>query len=646
MPPPSPLLADTFDEITPFTRRTALDLRSGELIDASGYLSAGIEDFGEAGTLSNAFICRALVKALKHLASVDTSTKQHCAHQIATLRNPKTVAEALSSPQYREWIAAIQKEMISLVDKGTFEICDTPKDRKVIPTKLVLKIKLASDGSIDKLKARCCVLGFRQKSGLDYNPDQVYSPMTEPTTIRTLLALANKLSLNVDHLDIKTAFLNGLLPPHEQFYCSPPPGFPLPDGKCWRLLRGLYGAHQSGAIWSQTWRQWMKDKCPQFSEAGSERCVFVSRKHADGSPIDLDELRGLTLEPNEELIILVMNTDDLLMLYTDSARHSVDDLESLINASFEATPREPVEQYLGMHVTRDKKKGLLSIDARRHVYDFIRSMGYDPLTGPTVSTPLDPHVKYSKDDCPPVVNVSLRDKVWAAHGKLIHLATWARPDLAHSVSVLGRYVHNPSLKHWAAYHRIAKYLIRTKDYRLVYGTGDPLSHEFPYGYTDSDWGADLDFRRSTGSYIFFLDGASVSWKVKLSPTVCLSTQEAEYYALSEGTKEALNLRMLLRALGFGYTTPTNLYCDNRGAITMSLHPANKPATRHVDMRRHFCRHHTELGDVKPLFIGTPDMVADFMTKQTLRAIHERHCKRSFGDQLASLPLPPILHLVA
>ena len=111
-------------------------------------------------------------------------------------------------------------------------------------------------------------------------------------------------------------------------------------------------------------------------------------------------------------------------------------------------------------------------------------------------------------------------------------------------------MHSLSFKLWAAYHRIAKYLIRTKDYRLVYGTGDTLGHEFSYGYTDSDWGADLDFRRSTGSYIFFY-GASVSWKVKLSPTVCLSTQEAEYYALSEGTKEALNLRMLLRALGFG-----------------------------------------------------------------------------------------------
>jgi hypothetical protein len=79
---------------------------------------------------------------------------------------------------------------------------------------------------------------------------------------------------------------------------------------------------------------------------------------------------------------------------------------------------------------------------------------------------------------------------------------------------------------------------------------------------------------------------------------------------------------------------------------MSLHPAKKPATRHVDMRCHFCRHHTELGDVKPLFVGTPDMVADLMNKQTLRATHERHYKRSLGSQHDSLPLPPILHLVA
>ena len=56
--------------------------------------------------------------------------------------------------------------------------------------------------------------------------------------------------------------------------------------------------------------------------------------------------------------------------------------------------------------------------------------------------------------------------------------------------------------------------------------------------------------------------------------------------------------------------------------------------------------HTERGDVKPFFVGTPDMVADFMTKQTLRQLHERHCRRSFGKQDTALPLLPILNLLA
>ena len=464
--------------------------------------------------------------------------------------------------------------------------------------------------------------------------------MTEPTTIRTLLAIANKLNLNVDHLDIKTAFLNGILPPDEQFFCSPPPGFPLPAGFCWQLKRGLYGAHQSGAIWSTTFRTWVKDALPLFREAGAERCVYVKRQHADGTMVDLDTLRDITLEPGERLIILVMNTDDLLILYTDSALHEVDALEKLLNQSFDATPRAPVDQYLGMHVTRNRAQRLLALDGRRHVYDYIHEMGYDPKSTTTVTTPLDPNIVYSQEDCPAQVDIDLRAKVWTAHGKLIHLAVWSRPDLAHAVSVLGRYVHNPSQKLWLAYHRIAKYLIRTKDFRLIFGTYDPLHRTEPYGFTDSDWAADLDNRKSTSAYLFLLDGASCSWKVKLSPTVCLSTQQAEYYALSEGTKEALNLRFLLRDLGFGQSLPTMLFCDNKGAITMALHPANKPASRHIDMRIHFCRQHVELGDVATTFTPTPDMVADFMTKQTQRVTHERHCRRAFGNQHP--PIPPDL----
>ena len=634
-----------FDMLSSDTTKFGLDIISGELIDARGYLSAGLDDFNQ-GRLEDKYIARVLVKALKACAKEHPETRTQVTAKIRALRNPKSVPEALRSPEYREWIDAIHRELGSLIEKGVFEIRDKPVDRKVIPTKLVLKIKLNSDGTIDKMKARCCVLGFRQKSGLDYNPDQVYSPMTESSTIRLLLAAANRLKLRVDHLDIRVAFLNALLPEGERFYCSPPPGFNIPPDKCWYMIRALYGAHQSACLWSQTWRDWLRTKAPQFKEAGSERCVFVFRQHADGTPINLDTLRGITLEPGEELIILVMNTDDLLILYTDSATTKVDDFEKLINASFDATPRVPVDQYLGMHVARDDAKNFLTLDLRRHTYEFIRSMGLDPLTSTSVSTPLDPNITYSKDDCPDEVDIALRDRVWSVHGKLIHLAIWGRPDLAHAVSVLGRYVHNPSEKLWQGYQRVAKYLVGTRDYRLVYGTEDPLGlGATPYGYTDSDWSADLDHRKSTGGHVMFLDGAGINWRVKLSPTVCLSTQEAEYCAQTEGVKEALHIRMLLKDLGFGIPDPTRLFCDNKGALTMSLHPANKPATRHIDMKYHFCRHHTERGDVKPLFVPTPDMVADFMTKQTHRPTHERHARRVFGQQSVPVPLAPIQHLV-
>ena len=89
------------------------------------------------------------------------------------------------------------------------------------------------------------------------------------------------------------------------------------------MLKGLYGTKQGGALWAKTFRDWMRREQPQFIEAGNERVCYVFREGYDGAPIDLDKLRGLTLEPNEKLIILCMNTDDMLIAYTDSARHLV-----------------------------------------------------------------------------------------------------------------------------------------------------------------------------------------------------------------------------------------------------------------------------------------------------------------------------------
>ena len=627
-------------------QRYVTDVKTGEKIDVitDGYYDLGANDITPDGRIETASFVRLLKKALKTTIKAHPESKDALAHDLKQLSTPKSVKDALASPQWREWRAAIDKELGSLIDKGVYEVRKIPAGVKAIPTKLVLRIKLKSDGTVEKYKVRCVALGFLQRAGLHYHPDECYSPMSDPSTTRTLVAVSNALNLNIDHLDVAVAFLNGVLPPDQRFFCLPPSGFEEENGYGWYMLKGLYGTRQGGALWAKTFRDWMRREQPQFVEAGNERVCYVFREGQDGQPIDLDKLRGITLESDEKLIILCMNTDDMLISYTDSARHLVDDFERSLNASYAATPRTPLEFYLGMHVQRDREKRVLSIDVRRHIYDFIRSMGLDPFSSASVSTPLDPNVTYSKDDCPAEINAEIKERVLRAHGKLIHMAIWARPDLAHCVSVLGRYVHNPSQKHLDAYLRVARYLIKTKDLRIVYGTHDTHGLVL-YGFSDSDWGADPDSYKSTGAYIFFLDGAACSWKVKLSSTALLSSQESEYVAGSEATKEALNLRMLLEHLGFGDPRPTDIYVDNKGAITMGLHPANKPATRHVNMRMHMLRHHVELGHVCTPFCPTFDMVADYMTKATPKPTHERHNARAMGNQTIAPPLTVIQHLL-
>ena len=150
--------------------KPGVDIHEGKEVNIKGFLSIGNEDIDAGGVISNAFLARVLVKALKAHARENPDMRNNAAKEIALLRNPKTVREALETPQRKEWIETIRKEMQSLVDKRVFEIKKVPPGRKVIPLRIVLKIKLASDGTIDKYKARCVVAGFYANSGTRLRP--------------------------------------------------------------------------------------------------------------------------------------------------------------------------------------------------------------------------------------------------------------------------------------------------------------------------------------------------------------------------------------------------------------------------------------------------------------------------------------------
>jgi hypothetical protein len=99
--------------------------------------------------------------------------------------------------------------------------------------------------------------------------------------------------------------------------------------------------------------------------------MCIMRVKVDGTPVDLDLVRGIALEEGEKLVIVIINTDDMLIADYKNANAFVDNFERTLNEGFEATPREVAEYYMSRHIARDRKRGLLGFDARRHAYNYI-----------------------------------------------------------------------------------------------------------------------------------------------------------------------------------------------------------------------------------------------------------------------------------
>jgi hypothetical protein len=104
-------------------------------------------------------------------------------------------------------------------------------------------------------------------------------------------------------------------------------------------------------------------------------------------------------------------------------------------------------------------------------------------------------------------------------GSLMYAMICSRPDLSHATSVVAKYMSNPGKEHWKAVQWIFRYLCGSYSACLCFGkSGDGL-----VDYVDSDYGGDLDMRRSLLGYVFTVGDCVVSWKAHLQDIVALST---------------------------------------------------------------------------------------------------------------------------
>ena len=120
------------------------------------------------------------------------------------LNEPTSMTEALASPERAKWMDAMDNEMNSLHMNDVWDLVKLPKDRKAVGSKWVFKLKLGSDGQVERHKARLVAQGFAQKQGLDY--DETFSPVVRFESLRTVIALAVQKGMKMHQMDITTAF--------------------------------------------------------------------------------------------------------------------------------------------------------------------------------------------------------------------------------------------------------------------------------------------------------------------------------------------------------------------------------------------------------------------------------------------------------
>ncbi|XP_047172331.1 uncharacterized mitochondrial protein AtMg00810-like [Vigna umbellata] len=145
---------------------------------------------------------------------------------------------------------------------------------------------------------------------------------------------------------------------------------------------------------------------------------------------------------------------------------------------------------------------------------------------------MDPNHKLSKSGDEPEVEKRMYQSLV---GKSIYLAH-IRPDIAHSISVISQFMHEPKESHLQAAYKILHYLKGTHGKEILFKKNEKLNLE---AYTDVDYAGPLIDRRSTTGYCTFLGGNLVIWKSKKQNVVSRSSAKSEFRALAQGICELL-----------------------------------------------------------------------------------------------------------
>ncbi|CAJ2678716.1 unnamed protein product [Trifolium pratense] len=278
---------------------------------------------------------------------------------------PKNFREASESIDSQDWLKAMNEEMLSLEKNQTWKLVPLPKNKRVVGSKWVFKRKEGIPGvEAPRYKARLVAKGFTQVEGIDYN--EIFSPVVKHCSIRVLMTIVNMYDLELEQMDVKTAFLHGEL--EETIYMQQPEGFVKDNSKVCLLKKSLYGLKQSPRQWYRRFDDFLLKT--GFVRSNYDSCVYMMKR-------------------NEKVILyLLLYVDDILMASSD--KQEIQQLKEKLNGEFEMKDLGNAKRILGMDILRDRSKGELFLSQHDYLKKVVERFRMTDSKGGLKYTRTDP----------------------------------------------------------------------------------------------------------------------------------------------------------------------------------------------------------------------------------------------------------------
>ena len=315
-----------------------------------------------------------------------------------------------------------------------------------------------------------------QQPGTDF--DEIFTPVVCYDSLRLLLALASYHRWQLQQLDIKVAFLYGIV--KEEKYMQLPEGYShgsRQNNMCAKLNRFINRLKQSPREWYHKLSSVLVPY--RFTVSTFDPCVLIHKLMQ---------------------FFLAVYIHDITLW--GSAGNLMTSTKQLLEKEFEVTDMGDLHWLIGMKI-EDLEDGIAVVQTA-YIHKILQCFGLGQCN--PILLPLDAnHVLCHRSE-EEILDIKLYQKII---GSLMYTLTGTQPDLAFPITLLSQYLTCPTQEHFDAIKHVFRYLQGTKKNKLFFSYSKSLVLE---GFTDSNFAPCQDTRRSISGYIFKLGGATISWR--------------------------------------------------------------------------------------------------------------------------------------